>query len=385
MTTRLIFWLSAVVVAYAYLGYPLLLWLAQFLFRRPVRKAPIEPSVSLLISAYNEAQVIAAKVRNSLALDYPADRLEIVIASDGSTDATLPIVRSLIEQEGKGRVRLLEFSENRGKVTALNDAVPQLRGEIVAFSDASSMLAKDALRKLVANFADERVGAVSGVYKVLNQDHARLGRQEDFYWKYETFLKIQEAKIGGLTGAHGCLYGMRNSLYPFPPRGTINDDFVIPASVLRRGFRVAYEPQAIAYEEAHEMEGFGRRIRIMAGNIEQLREIKGLLCPPQPLVLFCFLSHKATRVVVPLAMIALALSSAFLWHAPFYRWALGGQILFYGLALLGALDWLKPKALRLPFYFCMINVSLFALLYRVVSHRKPPASLDEKRPRVVWT
>src|SRR2546429_8297502 len=124
---------------------------------------------------------------------------------------------------------------------------------------------------------------------------------------------------------------------------------------------------------------------MMVSIVRMLRVINVIFCPPQPLVLFCFLSHKATRVVVPVAMIALALSSAFLWHAPFYRWVLGGQILFYGLALLGALDWLKPKALRLPFYFCMINVSLFALLYRVVSHRKPPASLDEKRPRVVWT
>ena len=270
------------------------------------------------------------------------------------------------------RVRLLEFPENRGKITALNDTVPQLRGEIVVFSDASSMLAKESLRKLIVNFADERVGAVSGVYKVLNQDHATVGRQEDFYWKYETFLKIQEARIGTLTGAHGCLYGMRKSLYPFPPPGTINDDFVIPTSVLCRGFRIAYEPEAVAYEEAHEMEGFGRRIRIMAGNIAQLREIKGLLWPPRPRVLFCFL---------PLAMITLAVSSAFLWRSPFYAWTVGAQILFYGLALLGALGWLKPKPLRLPYYFCMINASLFAWLYRAVS----PASPDDKSRYVVWT
>src|SRR5256885_1764994 len=126
---------------------------------------------------------------------------------------------------------------------------------------------------------------------------------------------------------------MRNSLYPFPPRGTINDDFVIPASVLRRGFRVAYEPQAIAYEEAHHMEGFGRRVRIMAGNIEQLREIRGLLWPPRPLILFCFLSHKAGRIVVPLAMVSLSLSNLWLWRELFYRWILGGQILFYVLAI----------------------------------------------------
>src|SRR5437868_9511076 len=192
MAARLIFWLSAALVAYAYIGYPLLLWMLQFVFRRPVKKAGIEPSVSLLISAYNEAAVIAAKIKNSLVLDYPTDKLEIVVASDGSTDATAQIVRELAATVGAGRVRLLEFPENRGKVTALNDAVPQLRGEIVVFSDASSMLGADSVRKLVANFADARVGAASGVYLVLNKDASYLGLQEDFYWNYESFLNLQE-------------------------------------------------------------------------------------------------------------------------------------------------------------------------------------------------
>ena len=127
-------------------------------------------------------------------------------------------------------------------------------------------------RNDLANFADDRVGAASGVYQVVRKDEAELGGQEDLYWKYETFLKVQEANIGALAGAHGSLYAMRKSLYPFPPVGTINDDFVIPTSVLHRGFRIAYEPQAIAYEEAHEMEGFRRRIRITAGNVELYTE-----------------------------------------------------------------------------------------------------------------
>ena len=162
MAMKLIFWISAALVIYTYVGYPALLWVVQFLFRRSVRKAEIEPSVSLLIAAYNEADVIQAKVRNSLALDYPVDKLEIVIASDGSTDATTQLVRSLTQSEGKGRVRFLEFPVNRGKIHCLNDAVPQLRGEIVVFSDASSMLASDSVRNLVASFADPRVGAASG-------------------------------------------------------------------------------------------------------------------------------------------------------------------------------------------------------------------------------
>src|SRR5438067_8966223 len=175
MAAKIIFWVSAAFVVYAYAGYPLLLWVVQFFVRRPIRKLYDTRSVSILIAAYNEAGVIAAKVRNSLALDYPADKLEIVIASDGSTDATAQIVRTLITNEGQARVRLLEFAENRGKVTALNDAVSQLRGEIIVFSDASSMLAADSVRTLMANFADPQVGAASGVYQVLNKDAATLG------------------------------------------------------------------------------------------------------------------------------------------------------------------------------------------------------------------
>ena len=163
MAIKLMFWTSAALVVYTYVGYPALLCIAQLLFRRPVRKAEIEPSLSLLIAAYNEVDVVQAKVRNSLALDYPVDKLEIVIASDGSTDATARIVRSLIESEGRGQVRLLEFPVNRGKIHCLNDAVPLLDGEIVVFSDASSMLARDSVRNLVANFADPGVGASGGL------------------------------------------------------------------------------------------------------------------------------------------------------------------------------------------------------------------------------
>ena len=381
MTIRLIFWISAGFIAYAYVGYPLLLWLLQFAFRRPVHKESIEPSVSLLISAYNETKVIAAKVRNSLAIDYPAERLEIVVASDGSTDGTAQIVRSLIQEEGHGRIRLMEFSLNRGKIVVLNDAVPQLRGEIVVFSDASSMLASDSVRNLVANFADQQVGAASGVYQVLNADAAKLGQQEDFYWKYETFLKLQEAKLGVLTGAHGSLYAMRRSLYPSPPPGTINDDFVIPTSVLKHGFRIAYEPQAVAREEAHEMEGFGRRVRIAAGNIYQLREIGALVS--RPFVLFCFLSHKAARLLVPVAMVALAVVSAALWRSPVYKWLAVAQIVFYGFALLGLTPVVRWKILRLPYYFCMINAAILVSIYYALLRGRRHVSPG--KPGVVWT
>ena len=391
-TARILFWISSGFVIYVYAGYPLLLWLLQAVFRSSPRRQPIEPSVSLLVAAYNESAVIADKIRNSLALDYPVDKLEIVVASDGSKDATAEIVRVFCQGESEtrsateggteagGRIRLLEYEKNRGKMAVLNDAVRELRGDIVAFSDASSMLAADSLRVLVQSFDDARVGAASGVYRLLKKDQAQLGSQEDLYWKYETFLKVQEAKLGAFTGAHGSLYAIRGALYPFPPLNTINDDFTIPMRILERGHRVAYEPGAVAYEEAHEMEGFSRRVRITAGNIEQLREIKGLIWPPRPFVLFCLLSHKTGRLLVPVFMIIafganIALRGQFL-----YNWLLLGQMLFYGLAGLGAVASLKPKVLRLPYYFCMINSALFAWVYQAVRHgRAIPSRVELDR------
>ena len=246
--------------------------------------------------------------------------------------------------------------------------MPELHGEIVAFSDASSMLAEDSIRQLVQCFSDSRVGAASGVYRLLKTDQARIGSQEDLYWKYETFLKVQEANLGAFTGAHGSLYAIRRELYPFPSADTINDDFTIPIRILEHGYRVAYEPTAVAFEEAHEMEGFSRRVRITTGNIEQLREIKSLIWPPRPFVLLCLLSHKIGRLLAPLSLlVALAANLALRRQFP-YNWLLLGQVLFYALAVLGAIFSLRPKILRLPYYFCMINSALFAWVYQALRH-----------------
>ena len=360
MSAKAVFWFSVGVCLYVYVGYPLLLILLRLLFQQPVPKRPIEPFVSLLIPAYNEADVIASKIQNVLALDYPPDRLEIVIASDGSSDRTAEIANKAADGT---RILVEAYPTNRGKLEVLNETVPKLHGTVIAFSDASSMLAPDSIRHLVANFADPMVGAVSGVYKVLKKEESKLGAQEGLYWQYETFLKLQEAALGVVLGAHGSLYAIRKELYPFPSLGTINDDFVIPIRILQRGYRVAYEPKALAFEEAHEMTGFSRRARIMTGNIEQLREIKGFLWPPRILTLFVFVSHKVGRLVVPICLLTLGISNLFLLRVPFYFWLGLSQATFYLLAILGAIWQLKPRALRLPFYFCSINIAAFYGLY----------------------
>jgi cellulose synthase/poly-beta-1,6-N-acetylglucosamine synthase-like glycosyltransferase len=367
MLASVVFWIGIAVPFYAYIGYPVVLALLRSFVRRGVRKAPFEPAVSILIPAYNEGDVIAAKIRNCLELDYPADRLEIVVASDGSKDDTAAVAQSF--EDGQ-RVRVLAYPVNRGKIPLLNSSVPELRGEIVVFSDAAAMLYRDSVRTLVQNFADPRVGAVSGRYTVVKADEVNIGKSEDFYWKYETWLKVQESQIASTLGAHGHLHAIRKELYPFPPPGTINDDYIIPVSVLSKGFRAVYEPAAIVYEEAHEMTGFGRRVRIMAGNLQQLREIKGLLWPPRPMPLFFFLSHKASRLVVPFAMVAAFIANAFLLSSPFYTILFALQAAFYATAILGAIIQLRPRTLLLPFYFCMINAATFFGLYHALTSRR---------------
>jgi cellulose synthase/poly-beta-1,6-N-acetylglucosamine synthase-like glycosyltransferase len=367
MPAQLIFWLAVSVPLYAYLVYPLLLLALRIVVHREVLKQPILPTLSLLIPAYNEASVIERKIRNSLDLDYPAEQLEIVIASDGSSDETVAVAQRLADGR---RVRVLAFPENRGKMAVMNASVAQLRGEIVVFSDAAAMLHAASLRRLIENFADPAVGAVSGRYTVIRPGEVNIGASEDLYWKYETFLKVQESQLASTLGGHGHLHAIRKALYPYPTARTINDDYVIPVSVLAKGYRAVYEPSAIVYEEAHEMTGFGRRIRIMAGNIQQCREIGKLISPLRPLPLFFFLSHKIARLLVPFAMLAAAIANVLLLRSPVFFALLCGQAAFYLLAVSGALWRLRPKILMLPFYFSMINAAAFFGFYHALTERR---------------
>lgn len=360
MLASLVFWAGLMLPAYTYIGYPLALIFLRRLIHHPVKKGPAEPYISILIPAYNEQEMIAPKLESCLALDYPPSRMEIVVACDGPKDETVAIARRF---EAGGRVRVIDYPVNRGKIATLNASVQELRGEIVVFSDAAALLLRDSVRKLIENFADPEVGAVSGKYTVIKADEVDIGKSEDVYWKYETFLKVQESELASTLGGHGHLHAIRRDLYPFPPPGTINDDYIIPVSVLAKGYRAVYEPKAIVYEEAREMTGFGRRVRIMAGNIQQIREIKGVISPFQPLPLFFFLSHKVFRLLVPFGMAAALIANLFLLPSPVYVWLLAGQVGFYSLAALGAMVKLKPKLLMLPYYFTMINVATFFGLY----------------------
>ena len=364
--------MAAAVVLYSYAGYPLLVWvLARWFGQAPQRRA-ISPRVSLVIPAYNEVRHLTAKLENALALDYPANRLEIVVASDGSTDGTNAIADSF-RRHG---VRVLAMRDHLGKAPMLNRVLPHLRGELVVFSDASSLLERDALYQLVQPFADPQVGCVSGGYRLTSSADVR-SQGENLYWRYETFLKMQESRLHSILGAHGAFYAIRRSLFVRLEDAAINDDYLIPMRIVAQGYRAVYAPRARAWErELSSVKGdFARRRRIAAGNCQQMVRLRTLLHPRRGWVAFCFFSHKVLRTIAPIFLLLALLASGWL-PRPWSQVLLGVQVVFYVSALAGYLcqrsgrviRWLSPSL-----YFCLGNLAMLAGLVTYCAARRAPA------------
>jgi len=367
-----VFWCSFALLVYVYAGYPALAWLLARLFGREPAKQPITPMVSLLIPAFNEEAHLEHKLRNSLALDYPKQRLEIVVASDGSTDQTDAIAGRFASQGA----RLVVMPRNIGKSAMLGRVVPQLVGEIVVFSDASSELASDSVRSIVANFADAQVGCVSGLYRLHHPQDVR-GEGEGLYWRYETWIKRQESRLHSILGAHGAFYGIRRRLFHPPGDASINDDYLIPMRIVEQGYRAVYEPAAVSCErEVASVEGeFARRVRIAMGNCQQIVALPGLLLPTRGWVALCFVSHKILRTLAPLALLSMAAGS-FTLAWPLSGVALSLQALLYGSAWFGyvcqqrglRIAWFSP-----PLYFCFGNLAMLVGLIRFCFGGRKPA------------
>jgi cellulose synthase/poly-beta-1,6-N-acetylglucosamine synthase-like glycosyltransferase len=322
------------------------------------------PALSLLISAYNEADVIEARITNALAMDYPADKLEIIIACDGCSDATADIVARYTDRG----VRLLNSPVRRGKTRVLNSAIAAASGEVVLLSDANTEIDPAAARQLARWFADPGVGSVCG--RLILQDAATGRNVDGLYWKYETFLKVCEGRLGALLGANGAIYAIRRELFVAPPPDTIVDDFVIPLLIrLRSGHRIVYEPGATAVEEtAADIAGeFRRRARIGAGGFQSITCLYPLLNPLRGWTAFTFLSHKLLRWLCPFFLLGAAATSMLLASHPLYRAALLTQAAFYATAVGASL--LPPgirllKPLRLTTLFTSMNVALLIGFFR---------------------
>jgi cellulose synthase/poly-beta-1,6-N-acetylglucosamine synthase-like glycosyltransferase len=354
--TTACFWLWLAAVAYAYAGYPLLIWLAARVFGRDDRPPEIAqadpPAVSLLIVAHNEQEVIAARLDNALATDYPPDKLEIVVACDGCSDLTPAIVRRYAHRG----VRLLQASRRRGKSATLNWAIPQLTGDLIVLSDANTDVDPDAIRALVRRFADPRVGVACG--QLLLTDPATGRNADGVYWKYENFLKRCEARLGALLGANGAIYALRRARYVPIPDNTIVDDFLIPlVARLRHRCTIVYEPGAIAREQtAPDVRAeFRRRARIGAGGFQAIATLWPLLHPRQGWSALAFFSHKLLRWTCPFFLLGALAASALLWPNPLYRAAFFAQLIFYALTLAAARLPNLPRPLRAAQMFTQMN------------------------------
>ena len=373
---ELLFWISIATIIYTYLAFPALLFLRGWIWRRPVKRGAVTPTVTLIIAAHNEAAHIGRKLENLLSLDYPRDRLSIIVASDGSEDGTNEVVS---QYEARG-IKLLPLPR-RGKIPTLNAAVFNSTSEILVFSDANSMYALRAIRVLVRPFADPSVGGVAGsqcYVRDLTGSSASMG--ERTYWNFDQRLKLWQSQSGSVTSATGAIYAIRRELFEPIPSG-VGDDAVNSYRVVARHYRMVFEPKAIAYEPVAPSSSaeFQRKVRICVRGLRGLLAVPELLNPLRygfySLQLF---SHKLLRWLMAWPLLALFFSSLWLSStSSLYQIAASGQIIFYGLAVSVFLirQWKIAtakifKLLTLPFYFCLANSAFLVAQLRVVQGQR---------------
>lgn len=369
-TAQIIFWSSALALLYTYAGYPVLVFLVSRLRPRPVRIEDKDstPSVSVIITAYNEERALRAKLENTLALDYPKDKLEIIVASDCSTDRTDEIARDL---SSRG-VRLHRQAERLGKTAAQNAAVERATGDIILFSDATTDYPPNVLRALLPSFADPSVGCVAGKLIYVDPNKTNTGQGARSYWNYETFLKRHESRACSLIGASGCLYAVRRAAYvPMYPEAC--SDFLIATKMVEQGLRAVYEPAAFCTEETNARSGkeLNMRVRVITQTFTDLWRHRYMMNPFRSgFYAIQLISHKLMRYLVPVFLILIFGASLMLAsYSGLYALALAAQLGFYVLALAG---WLVERAgwkinlLALPQYFVLANVASLIAFYKFV-------------------
>lgn len=346
-----LFVLSVAVVAYHHVGYPMILRRLADAHRRHSSPAdePREelgraashdlrldvPTLTLIVPAHNEANVIAQKIANLAAIDYPRNRLSIVIALDGCTDETKVLAEAAIARAGRDiDIRLVEYKTNRGKIPVLNELIAASDADVVALSDASALINADAALRAARHFADSRVGVVCGTYRLTEAG----SEGERRYWELQTRIKQDEAELAAPMGAHGALYFFRRALWQPLPEDTINDDFILPMEIVANGHRGIYDTAIVAteLETTKVAQEFRRRVRIGAGNMQQLVRLGRLADPRTGELAFVFVSGKGMRPIVPFLMLLAVLSTAFLairGEHVFFQLALAGELALFALAL----------------------------------------------------
>jgi cellulose synthase/poly-beta-1,6-N-acetylglucosamine synthase-like glycosyltransferase len=369
-----LFWACAALLFYVFVGYPVLMAVLALLMGRRTRPEPNHselPSISVLIAAYNEEKSIGRKIDQTLALDYPADKLQIVVVSDGSSDRTCSIVRSFNDP----RVQLLEIHDRKGKTNAQNQAVKLCTGDIIVFSDATTVYHKQALWYLACNYADTRVGAVSGRYEYFDiEGGSPTGLGTIAFWNYENLIKVSQSRVSTICGCCGCIYSVRRSLYT-NLKNDIISDLVQPLWILMQGYRVVFEDRALAYEETTRSttEEFAMRVRVATRGMRGILSVPDLLKPwKHPWISFQLTSHKILRWLVPCFALTLFATSIGLAQNPIFKFFAALQAVFYAVAILSILLPLhrKWKPLGVPLYFCTINAAALVSLVQVFRGKK---------------
>lgn len=357
---QLVFWFIIVLIFYTYFGYPLFLSFLTLFSKKQIDKSEIFPFVSLVIAAYNEEKVITKKIENSLSLDYPKDKLEIIVASDCSTDKTHQIVKDFADRG----VKLYISKKRAGKTACRNEMIGQTRGEIVIFSDATGIYKKDVIKKLVRNFNDRRVGCVGGILRYINPKNSMVGAGEGLYWNYEVSIRKKESMLGNLMAVSGSIYAMRKKLYISPPK-ELADDLISPLMTKKQGYYCVYEPEAICMEETTTgtQDELSKRARIALRNIMGLHYMKTLFNPfKYGIFSFKLFSHKILRLAVPVLLILIAiLNIVLLTESQLYLFLAMLQGMFYVFACIGYLLYRVKKGHKLfyiPLYFCTTNLGI---------------------------
>ena len=369
---EIVFWSTVFMIFYTYFGYPLLIMLVSLFVNNKVNRNDFEPEVTFLITAYNEEKDIKGKLKNTLELDYPRSKLEIIVASDASSDNTDAIVREFAAQG----VKLLRVEGRLGKTEVQNQAVKTAKGQIIVFSDATTRYEKSAVRKLVRNYFDEKVGAVSGRYKYYDPNNSSVGAGTVAFWDYENFIKMKQTQIMTITGCCGCIYSVRKEAYAPLPRDIISD-LVEPLKVLEKGYRIVFEPEAIAYETTCQSsnEEFKMRVRVISRGMSGMLYMKRLFNPfKYGFVSFQLISHKILRWMIFFFLIVLFAVSAFSFNkGTFYKISFVLQALFYLLALAGFLTDSLPRKIKIfsfPLYFCVVNIASVLAFFRTLTKKK---------------
>lgn len=370
---KAIFWISVAFIAYAYAGYPAWLWLRSKLRPWPVRRGAVERALSIVMVVHNEEQVLEQKLQNLLQLNYPAERCQIVVVSDGSSDRTEEILRGYKD----ARIYAVLNQLSRGKAAGLNSGIEVAQGDIVVFTDARQMIEADALRLLMQNFADPEIGCASGELMLGDAGSGEARRGMGLYWRVEKKLRELEAASDSVVGATGALYAVRRELLTTIPEGTILDDVYVPMQVARQGKRVVFDARARAWDSP-DLGGkreFARKVRTLSGNYQLLQLAPWLLSGSNRLR-FEFISHKLLRLAIPFALFSALVSCMFL-SGIFYRVCLVLQVIFYALSLLAMGD------LRLGF---LNRASDAALTFVVLNGAAAVAFANFVRgKKVAWT